>query len=142
LPLADVRGETNYSVNGLRAEENHFLIDGIGNNENHVGLSVVVYPPVDAVQEFRMETSAADARYGYGGGGTVNLVIKSGSSAYHGDVFEFFRNSDLDARNFFDVYKPAFRMNQFGATFGGAVVLLGEFDGFEERVRVKMAASS
>jgi hypothetical protein len=121
LPLAAERGESSYSVNGLRAEENHFLIDGISNNENHVGLSMVLLPPIDAVQEFRMETSAADARYGHGGGGTVNLVIKSGTSRYHGDIFEFIRNSSLDGRNFFDRSKPAFRLNQFGATFGGPV---------------------
>jgi hypothetical protein len=121
LPLAAERGESSYSVNGLRAEENHFLIDGISNNENHIGLSMVLLPPIDAVQEFRMETSAADARYGHGGGGTVNLVIKSGTSRYHGGVFEFIRNSSLDARNFFDQSKPAFRLNQFGATFGGPV---------------------
>jgi len=119
LPLAAERGESSYSVNGLRAEENHFLIDGISNNENHVGLSMVLLPPIDAVQEFRMETSAADARYGHGGGGTVNLVTKSGTSRYHGGVFEFFRNSSLDSRNFFDQSKPAFRLSQFGATFGG-----------------------
>jgi hypothetical protein len=59
LPLAAARGEASYSVNGLRAEENQFLIDGISDNENHVGLGVVMYPPIDAVQEFRMETSAA-----------------------------------------------------------------------------------
>jgi hypothetical protein len=119
LPLAAARGEASYSVNGLRAEENQFLIDGISNNENHVGLGVVIYPPIDAVQEFRMETSAADARYGHGGGGTVNLVIKSGTSRYHGVLFEFLRNSTLDARNFFDQLKPDFRMNQFGGSFGG-----------------------
>src|SRR5215471_16533101 len=78
-----------------------------------------MYPPIDAVQEFRMETSAADARYGHGGGGTVNLVIKSGTSGYHGVLFEFLRNSTIDARNFFDQSKPGFRMNQFGGTFGG-----------------------
>jgi hypothetical protein len=117
LPLAAERGDTSYSVNGLRAEENHFLIDGISNNDNHVGLGLILYPPMDAVQEFRMETSAADARYGHGGGGTVNLVIKSGTAKYHGEVFEFLRNSDLDARNFFDNSKPGFRMNEFGATF-------------------------
>lgn len=121
LPLAAERGDTSYSVNGLRAEENHFLIDGISNNDNHVGLGLIVYPPMDAVQEFRMETSVADARYGHGGGGTVNLIVKSGTSRYHGEVFEFLRNSDLDARNFFDKSRPGFRMNQFGATFGGPV---------------------
>ena len=120
LPLASSRGETNYSVNGLRAGENHFLVDGIGNNINHGVLGIVIYPPIDAVQEFRMETSVADARFGYGAA-TVNLVFKSGSSRYHGDGFEFLRNSDLDARNFFDKLKPVFRMNQFGGTLGGPV---------------------
>ena len=66
-----------------------------------------------------METSVADARFGYGGGGTINLVIKSGASKYHGSVFEFLRNADVDARNFFDKLKPVFRMNQFGGTFSG-----------------------
>jgi hypothetical protein len=121
LPLASSRGETNYSVNGLRSEENHFLVDGIGNNADNGGLGIVIYPPIDAVQEFRMETSVADARFGHGGGGTINLVFKSGSSKYHGSVFEFLRNSDLDARNFFDKRKPVFRMNQFGGTFSGPV---------------------
>jgi hypothetical protein len=78
-----------------------------------------MYPPIDAVQEFRMETSAADARYGHGGGGTINLVIKSGTSGYHVVLFEFLRNSTLDARSFFDQLKPDFRMNQFGGSFSG-----------------------
>ena len=122
LALSAARGETSYSVNGLRPEENHFLLDGISDNENHNGLGVILFPPVDAVQEFRQETSVPDARYGHGGGGTVNLVFKSGTEQYHGDLFEFLRNSDFDASNFFDKTRPAFRMNQFGATFGGPLV--------------------
>ena len=121
LALAGARGDTSYSVNGLRSEENHFLIDGISDNENHNGLGVIIFPPVDAVQEFRQETSVADARYGHGGGGTINLIFKSGTSKYHGSLFEFLRNADLDARNFFDKSKPAFHLNQFGATFGGPI---------------------
>jgi hypothetical protein len=117
-PLTQARGETGYSVNGLRMEDNHFLLDGISDNENHNGLGIILFPPMDAVEQFREETSVPDARYGRGGG-TVNLIFKSGTEHFHGDVFEYLRNSDLDAKNFFDKSKPSFRLNQFGATLGG-----------------------
>jgi len=119
VALSAVRGSTSYSVNGLRLEENHYLLDGISDNENHNGLGIVLFPPLDAVEEFREETSVPDARFGRGGGGTVNLIFKSGTSQFHGDLFEFVRNSDFDARNFFDKNLPGFKMNQFGGTIGG-----------------------
>jgi hypothetical protein len=120
IPYTQQRGPTSYAFNGLRYQENRLLLDGIGDNENHNGLAVVIFPPIDAIQEFSEETSDADARYGRGNAGTINLVFKSGSSQYHGEVFEFLRNSALDARNFFDTAgKPPFRMNEFGGTFGG-----------------------
>lgn len=120
MALSEVRGATGYSVNGLRMEENHILLDGISDSENHNGLGIVLFPPLDAVEEFREETSVPDARFGRGGGGTVNLVFKSGTSQLHGEVFEYLRNSDLDARNFFDKSTIApFKNNQFGGTFGG-----------------------
>ncbi|MGD0617123.1 MAG: carboxypeptidase regulatory-like domain-containing protein [Bryobacteraceae bacterium] len=122
VALSAVRGETSYSVNGLRPEENNYLLDGISDSENHNGLGIVLFPPLDAVEEFREETSVADARYGRGGGGTINLVFKSGTDQFHGDLFEFLRNSDLDAKNFFDKQKPPFKMNQFGGTFGGPLL--------------------
>jgi len=82
----------------------------------------VVFPPIDAIQEFSEDIADADARYGRGNGGTVNLVYKSGTDKFHGDVFEFLRNSALNARNFFDTAaKPPLRENEFGATFGGPV---------------------
>lgn len=116
VALSAARGSTSYSVNGLRLEENHYLLDGISDNENHNGLGIVLFPPLDAVEEFREETSVPDARFGRGGGGTVNLIFKSGTNQFHGDLFEFLRNSDLDARNFFDKSRPGFKMNQFGGT--------------------------
>src|SRR5580698_8105902 len=120
IPYTQQRGPTSYAFNGLRFQENRLLLDGIGDNENHNGLAVVVFPPIDAVQEFSEETTDADARYGRGHAGTINLIYKSGTNHYHGEVFEFFRNSALDARNYFDTAaKPGFRMNEFGATFGG-----------------------
>ena len=120
IPYAQQRGPSSYAFNGLRYQENRLLLDGIGDNENHNGLGVVIFPPIDAVQEFSEETTDADARYGRGNGGTINLIYKSGTNHYHGEVFEFLRNSALDARNYFDTAaKPGFRMNEFGATFGG-----------------------
>ncbi|HXM11370.1 MAG TPA: TonB-dependent receptor [Terriglobales bacterium] len=120
IPYTQQRGPTSYAFNGLRFQENRLLLDGIGDNENHNGLAVVIFPPIDAVQEFSEETTDADARYGRGNAGTINLIYKSGTNHYHGEVFEFFRNSALDARNYFDTAaKPGFRMNEFGATFGG-----------------------
>ena len=120
IPYAQQRGPSSYAFNGLRYQENRLLLDGIGDNENHNGLGVVIFPPIDAVQEFSEETADADARYGRGNAGTINLIYKSGTNRYHGEVFEFLRNSALDAKNYFDTAtKPGFRMNEFGASFGG-----------------------
>jgi hypothetical protein len=122
IPYAQQRGPSAYAINGQRMTDNRFLLDGIGDNENHNGLGVIIFPPIDAVEEFREETTDADARYGRASGGIINLVYKSGTERYHGEVFNFFRNSVLDAKNYFDTKKPGFRMNSFGATFGGPVI--------------------
>ena len=120
VPYVQQRGPSSYAFAGLRYQENRLLLDGIGDNENHNGLGVIIFPPIDAIQEFSEETTDADARYGRGNGGTVNLVYKSGTDHYHGEVFEFLRNSALDARNYFDTAgKPPLRLNEFGGTFGG-----------------------
>ena len=120
IPYAQQRGPTAYAINGQRMTDNRFLLDGIGDNENHNGLGVIIFPPIDAVEEFREETTDADARYGRSSGGVINLVYRSGGDHYHGEIFDFLRNSALDAKNFFDTgAKPGFRMNSFGATFGG-----------------------
>ncbi|WP_158819910.1 TonB-dependent receptor [Granulicella sp. S156] len=120
VPYVQQRGPSSYAFAGLRYQENRLLLDGIGDNENHNGLGVIIFPPIDAIQEFSEETTDADARYGRGNGGTINLVYKSGTDHYHGEVFEFLRNSALDARNYFDTAgKPPLRLNEFGGTFGG-----------------------
>jgi hypothetical protein len=121
-PITMKRGVTGYAVNGLRLYNNEFLIDGILDNENHNGLGILLFPPEDAIGEFREETSVADAEFGRAGGGVINIAYKSGTEHYHGDVFELLRNSDLDARNFFDPILPPFRRNQFGGSFGGPVI--------------------
>ena len=119
------RGPSYFAINGSRPQENRTLLDGIGDQENHNSMAAV-FPPIDAIQEFSEETQDADARYGRGNGGTINVVIKSGTSQYHGDVFEFLRNTSLDARNDFNITKPGptgekapLRQNEFGVTFGG-----------------------
>jgi len=123
VPYTMQRGDTSFAFNGLRYQENRLLLDGIGDNDNHNGLAPIVFPPIDAIQEFSEDIADADARYGRGNGGTINLIYKSGTVKFHGGVFEFFRNSALNARNYFDTstYKPPLRENQFGGTFGGPV---------------------
>ena len=127
IPYTQQRGPSWFAINGSRYQENRTLVDGIGDNENHNSMTAV-FPPIDAIQEFSEQTQDADARYGRGSGGTINAVIKSGSSQYHGEVFEFLRNTALDARNYFNIQttgptgeKAPLRQNEFGATFGGPV---------------------
>jgi len=127
IPYTQQRGPSYFAINGSRPQENRTLLDGIGDQENHNSMTAL-FPPIDAIQEFSEETQDADARYGRGNGGTINAVIKSGTDHYHGDVFEFLRNTALDARNDFNIQatgptgqKAPLRQNEFGATFGGPV---------------------
>ena len=122
IPYTQQRGPSYFAINGSRPQENRTLVDGIGDNENHNSMTAV-FPSIDAIQEFSEETQDADARYGRGNGGTINVVIKSGTNQYHGDVFEFLRNTALDARNYYNTTaaKAPLRQNEFGATFGGPV---------------------
>lgn len=119
------RGVTNVSVNGVRPTNdwNSLLIEGLDNTENHNGFGATVFPPVDAIQEFKVQTSAADAQFGRAAGGFTNVVLKSGGRAFHGSLFEFHRNSEFDAKNFFATPGASthFIMNQFGGTLGGPV---------------------
>jgi hypothetical protein len=122
VPYTVQRGVSEYVIDGLRYQDNRILLDGIGDNENHNGLGVVIFPPIDALQEFKEEQSNSDARYGRTLSGTTNVAYKSGGSEYHGEAFEFFRNSALDARNYYATpgfAKPALRLNNFGVLLSG-----------------------
>ncbi|MGA3009004.1 MAG: TonB-dependent receptor [Terracidiphilus sp.] len=119
VTISESRQQADFSTNGLGSTDNRFLFDGIADNQNHSGNGAIIFPPVDALEEFREENVDADARYGRTDSGTVNVIYKSGTNHYHGEVFDFFRNSVLDAKNYFDQTKPGFRLNSFGATFGG-----------------------
>jgi hypothetical protein len=112
-----------FAVNGTRGNLNNFMLDGIDNNSND-NAGNILSTNVDAIQEFKVQTSGYSAEFGRSGGAVINATIKSGTNAFHGTAFEFLRNSALDARGFFeppDQPKAPFRQNQFGGTLGGPV---------------------
>jgi Flp pilus assembly protein TadG len=115
-------GGAAISVNGQRTQANNFLLDGVDNNESLVN-TINIFPQAEAVQEFRVQTSVAQAEFGRGGGAIINSVIKSGTNDFYGSAFVFVRNSELDARPTFDTRKSLFRRGQFGGTLGGPIFL-------------------
>ncbi len=108
------------SIDGQRESANGFMMNSVDVQE-HMNGGTSVIPNLDSIQEFRVLTSNFDAEYGNYNGGMINVVTKSGSNAFHGAAFEFLRNTDLDAKNFFDSTRGAFRQNQFGGVIGGPV---------------------
>ena len=119
------RASASFSANGQRPRDNNYMLDGVDNNETWLQ-TVVLFPSVDALDEFKMQTSTYSAEFGHSLGGVVNLQIKSGSNAMHGSVFEFLRNDAFDSNNFFNNRagrpKPDFSQHQFGGTSGGPIV--------------------
>lgn len=108
------------SVNGGRGRDNNYTVNGGDGNDQFANLPAV-QPSPDAIAEFRVLTNTFDAEYGRNSGAVVNVVTKSGSNDFHGDVYEFFRNKGLNARGFFDSQKLDYLQNQFGATLGGPI---------------------
>ena len=115
-------GGAALSINGQRTQANNFLLDGVDNNESLVN-TINIFPSAEATQEFRVQTSVAQAEFGRGGGGIINTVIRSGSNDFHGSAFWFARNDNLDARPTFNTSKSEFRRNQFGGSLGGPLYL-------------------
>jgi hypothetical protein len=109
-----------YAVNGQPPESNNYLLDGVSNVDSVNGGFALRTPP-DAVTEFRILTSNAPAEYGETSGATTSVVTRSGTNAFHGDLYDFLRNNALDARNFFAATTEPLHQNQFGATIGGAI---------------------
>jgi hypothetical protein len=124
--ISDRGGAIN--VNGMRDSMNSYWLDGMDDTAIGVG-QFTVAPPLGSIQEMRMETGVYDAKFGAHAGTQMNIVTKSGGNTLHGELYEFFRNSALDTRNFFDPSVAPFRRNQFGATVGGPVVLPGAYNG-------------
>jgi hypothetical protein len=135
-----------FNVNGNRAFQNAFLLDGVDNtsysNSFRGGNMQVVQPSVDALQEFKVQTNAYSAEFGRSAGALINAVTRSGSNTLHGSAYEFHRNRSLDATNFFankTLAGEPFRLrNQFGGTLGGPIVrnrlfLFGDYEGLRDR---------
>ena len=118
------RASASFSANGQRPRDNNFLLDGVDNNETWLQ-TVVIFPSVDSLDEFKLQTSTYSAEFGRSLGGVVNLQIKSGTNLLRGSAFEFHRDDAFDANNFFNNRagraKPQFKQNQFGGTVGGPV---------------------
>lgn len=108
------------SINGQRESANGFMVNGIDVQEPMNGGTGVI-PNLDSIAEFRVLTNNFDPQYGNYNGGMVNVISKSGSNSFHGSAFEFLRNTDLDAKNYFDSTRGAFQQNQFGGTVGGPI---------------------
>jgi Carboxypeptidase regulatory-like domain/TonB dependent receptor len=130
---ASTMGPGSFSVNGAREQANGYLLDGIDNNGLYINRTSVL-PSIDAIDEFKVQASTYSAEYGRYGGTQVNLVLKSGTNAFHGNAFEYFRNRELDAKNYFDLPYctaaspagscgpiPGYQRSQFGGTIGGPI---------------------
>ena len=114
------RGSYSLSVGGSRAQSTDWLLDGNDNNELTAG-GIAILPSIDAIQEFKVLTYNYSAEYGTRAGPTVLVTTKSGSNQLHGSLFEFFRNTSLDASSFFASTKEKFNLNQFGGALGGPI---------------------
>ena len=119
------RASASFSANGQRPRDNNYMLDGVDNNETWLQ-TVVLFPSVDALDEFKLQTSTYSAEFGRSLGGVVNLQIKSGTNTLHGSAFEFLRNDAFDANNFFNNRagreKPDFSQHQYGGTIGGPLI--------------------
>ncbi len=136
-PVAGSQSSTmspgSISVSGAREQANGFLLDGIDNTSLYINRTTVL-PSIDAIEEFKVQSSTYSAEYGRNGGAQIDVALKSGGNTLHGNAFEYFRNRQLDARNYFDLPGcsgnsapgacapiPGYQRNQFGGTFGGPI---------------------
>ncbi len=127
----DRRPASEIFSNGNREGDNDFLYDGIDDNER-LTLSITLRPPVEAVQEFKIQNSLYSADIGRNSGAVVDVITKSGTNELHGSAFEYIRNSAVDARTYFNKVGtpfPSFRFNQFGGSLGGPVVIPKVYNG-------------
>jgi Carboxypeptidase regulatory-like domain/TonB-dependent Receptor Plug Domain len=123
-----VSGNVSFSVNGGRTEYNNWELDGGDALDNGSNTTLNVYPSVDAIAEFKVLTSNYGAQYGRNGSGTVEVETKSGTSAFHGDLYEFVRNDAFNATPQFLTAPPPYKKNDFGFTIGGPVFIPGHYN--------------
>jgi hypothetical protein len=132
-PLSGQSNAVSFSLNGGRTSQNNWTVDGADNVDRGANLTLLNYPSIDAIEEFRVLRGQYSAEFGRNAGGMVNVITRSGSNRLHGDVYEFFRNDKLAANNFFNnankvnlgpdgkAVVPPLRYNNFGYTAGGPV---------------------
>ncbi|MBZ5551448.1 MAG: carboxypeptidase regulatory-like domain-containing protein [Acidobacteriia bacterium] len=141
-PLSGVSNAVNFAINGGRTSQNSWTVDGADNVDRGANLTLLNYPSVDAIAEFRVLRGQYSAEFGRDAGGMINVITKSGTNQYHGDAYEFFRNNVLAANNFFNNANkvapfdangnpkvPPLRYNNFGYTFGGPVFIPKVYNG-------------
>jgi hypothetical protein len=122
LPTAQGGQGSAMAINGARSDSTNFYVDGF-NNRNPRGAAAQSRPNMNAMQEFKMEVSGYSAEYGRMAGGILNMVLRSGTNQYHGDIFEYVRNNVIDSRAFFDPEKLKLNRHSYGGTFLGPVWL-------------------
>lgn len=126
-PATGITGSKNYpssvslSVAGGEGESINYLMDGVDNNDFFTNVNLP-FPFPDSLAEFSVQTSGLSAQYGLHPGAVVNIITRSGTNAFHGTVFNFFRNGAMNARNYFSVARDSLKRNQFGGTFGGPIL--------------------
>lgn len=118
-----VYGNVGFSINGGRTEYNNWTVDGGDNMDSGSNSTINVYPSVDSIAETKVLTSNYGAQYGRNASGTIETVTKSGTKDFHGDAYEFVRNTDFNARNFFAQTNPPYHKNDYGYTLGGPVFI-------------------
>jgi hypothetical protein len=122
-----LNGNISYSINGGRGEYNNWQVDGANNMDTGSNNTLDVFPSVDAIAEFRVQTSNYSAVYGRNGSGSIEVITKSGTKSFHGDVYEFVRNEVFNANDFFNNAagnpRPSYKKNDFGYTIGGPIYI-------------------
>jgi Carboxypeptidase regulatory-like domain/TonB-dependent Receptor Plug Domain len=121
-------GNPLLSVNGGRVNSTRFTYDGVLAMDTGGNRGLNLFPPMDIIAEVQVKTSNYSASEGSFGYGSVNVITKAGGSDFHGDLYEVLGNSDLDARNFFDIHRSPFHQNFFGGTIGGPIFIPGHYN--------------
>ncbi len=127
----------SFSINGNRQSQNNWTVDGVDNVDHGSNITLLVYPSVDAIAEFKVERSNYSPEFGRSSSGQINVVTRSGASTFHGGVYEFFRNDVLNANSFINnrngIARPVLRYNDFGGTIGGPFFIPGVYNTNKEK---------
>ena len=121
------------AISGQTSQNQYYALDGADNNNYQGGFAsgqaYAVNPSPDAVEEFKVQSTNYSAEFGQSAGGVINVITKNGTNTFHGSVYEFFRNNNLDGRNYFSQTRPLYQQNQFGGSLGGPIIIPKIFNG-------------